>query len=239
MRDSRLRGSPETNETPMPQSVLILGFNLFPPLSAIVFGWSAFTLVLLYWIENLILGVVNVAKLIVIGVPSGKRGLVMTFTLVLFFILHYGLFCTIHGVILWALFDDRGTTDVGPFNLASQLRARLELDPVLFWNAVLLAVFHLLSFVIYWLGRAAWRETGLLVQTYAPYGRIVVVHVAIMVAGLPVILLGQPLIAVVFLALVKTVMETSVARLTDLLGEGSLLPWFAERARDWTERPHR
>src|SRR6185295_12160698 len=34
--------------TAMPQSVLILGFNLFPALSAIVFGWSAFTLMLLY-----------------------------------------------------------------------------------------------------------------------------------------------------------------------------------------------
>jgi hypothetical protein len=33
--------------TAMPQSVLILGFNLFPALSAILFGWSAFTLMLL------------------------------------------------------------------------------------------------------------------------------------------------------------------------------------------------
>jgi hypothetical protein len=56
----------------MPQSVLIAGFNLFPALSAIVFGGSAFTLVLLYWIENLILGVVNVVKLIIIGAAGGK-----------------------------------------------------------------------------------------------------------------------------------------------------------------------
>jgi len=223
--------------TSMPQSVLISGFNLFPALSAIVFGWSAFTLVLLYWIENLILGVVNVVKLIVIGAAGGKRGLVLTLTLVPFFILHYGLFCTIHGVILWSLFDDRGTTDVGPFNLASQVLARLDLDPVLFWNAMLLAVFHLLSFLIYWVARAGWRETDLLVQTYAPYGRVVVVHLAIIVAGLPVVLLGQPLIAVVFLALVKTAVETGIARATDLMGEGSLGARLAERARGWTERP--
>ncbi len=221
----------------MPRSILILGFNLFPALSAIVFGWSAFTLILLYWIENLILGGLNELKIIICGAAGGRQGLISALSLAPFFVVHYGLFSAIHGVILFSLFDDRGATDVDLFNLVPQVAARLETDPMLFWNAVLLAVFHLLSFLIYWVAPAAWRGTDPLVQTFAPYGRIVVVHLTIMIAALPVVLLGNPLIAVVLLALVKTAMETGLAYVTDLAGgEGSLAARLAE-ARHGRKRP--
>jgi hypothetical protein len=58
----------------VPRSILILGFNLFPALSAIIFGWSAFTLILLYWIENLIFGGLNELKIMICGAAGGRQG---------------------------------------------------------------------------------------------------------------------------------------------------------------------
>lgn len=42
-------------------------FQSVSGVEAIVFGWNAFTLILLYWIENLIIGGINVLKIIVFG----------------------------------------------------------------------------------------------------------------------------------------------------------------------------
>ena len=78
------------------------------------------------------------------------------------------------------------------------------------WNAALLAVYHFFSFLIFWVGKGNWRGSEPFAQMFEPYSRIAVVHLTILIAGVPVTLLGQPLAAVMILALIKTAMEMGV-----------------------------
>jgi hypothetical protein len=219
-----------------PQLISLLVLNLLPIASAALFGWSAFTLILLYWFENLILGSINIAKIVVAGFANGKPATTTMLTLVPFFLFHYGLFCIIHGFLIWDLFGPPGGPDVGPLELPAAAWAQLQNDPLLFWNTVLLAVMHTGNFLIYWVAQRAWRGTDAYVQVFAPYGRVAVVHLALMLAAVPVALLGQPLIAVVLLAVLKTGLETNVAQIVATLAGDALGSQIREKVEAWEGR---
>ncbi len=195
----------------IPEPLLALVFNLAPALSVWLFGWSAFALILLYWTENLVIGVINLFKVGICGLAQGKRGIGLTVALAPFFVFHYGLFLAIHAVIIWSLFGG-GSADIGLADLPQRIWTTIRSDPFLFSNALLLAAFQVASFLLTWVAARAWRGTDPYAQTFAPYGRIAVVHLTILLAAVPVALFGQPLIAVVCLALLKTGLETGVAQ---------------------------
>ena len=204
------------------QIILTLLFNLVPASSVVVFGWSAFTLLLLYWLENVIAGAVNAIKIAISGFTSGKENARATVGLIPFFIFHYGIFCVIHGLLIWELFGDASAAavpDDGLSSLPLLVMTRLKTDTFFFWNAIALTIFQILTFLIYWLANSSWKTADPYSQTFAPYGRVVVVHVTIILAGVPVALLGQPLIAVVILAMIKTILEVGVGRFSDAIVE--------------------
>jgi hypothetical protein len=209
-------------------SVLLI--NLLPAFSVVVFGWSAFTLVLLYWFENVIIGVLNAVKILVVGFTSGRGGTLFALALTPFFVFHYGLFCLVHGIFIFVLFGPgfAGGSPSDPDDPMGYVLARLHSDRVLFWNLVALLSFHLFNFVRYWIGDKRWRLADPITQMFAPYPRIVVVHLTILIAGIPVLLLGQPVLAVLCLALFKTGLETGRMHLFDAFAEN---PALAEKMR--------
>jgi hypothetical protein len=220
------------------QIILTLLFNLVPASSVVVFGWSAFTLLLLYWLENVIVGVINAVKIAIAGLSGGKENARATIGMIPFFIFHYGIFCVIHGLLIWELFGDASAATVpedGLFSLPFLVMTRLKTDTFFFWNAIALAIFQILTFLIYWLANGSWKTADPCSQTFAPYGRVVVVHVTIILAGVPVALLGQPLIAVVILALIKTVMEVGVVRFSDAIAE--VREKLADQAHEDMKKP--
>ena len=77
--------------------VLVLA-NLVPLFGVLLFDWQVFDIVLLYWVENVVIGLVNVVRMLICG-P------VRRYPLVAFFILHYGIFCFAHLQALTTLFD--------------------------------------------------------------------------------------------------------------------------------------
>jgi len=86
----------------------------------------------------------------------------------------------------------------------------IRTDPFLFWNAVSLAAFQVANFLLYWVAASGWRGVDVQAQTFAPYGRVAVVHLTILLAAVPVTVIGEPLIAVVCLALLKTALEVGL-----------------------------
>lgn len=101
--------------TPLISTLVV---NLIPALCVVAFGWSAFTLVLLYWIENLIIGGFNVVKILIVGFTCGRAGTLGALALTPFFIFHYGLFCFVHGLFIFTMFSVGLDGDPPPaFNL--------------------------------------------------------------------------------------------------------------------------
>jgi uncharacterized protein DUF6498 len=76
-------------------------------------GWTVFPLVLVYWLENVVVGGFNVAKLVV-AKPSEPVFWGAKLFLVPFFIVHFGGFTYVHGALLIALF---GPKETQPFDL--------------------------------------------------------------------------------------------------------------------------
>lgn len=91
----------------------------------LVLGWSVFVVIALFWFENVIIGVFNVAKMLTSGARMGGYGLIAALALATFFTMHYGMFTVGHGVFVVSLF---GQTELGgsPSGLFAPLGRMLD-----------------------------------------------------------------------------------------------------------------
>ncbi|MEM7698052.1 MAG: DUF6498-containing protein, partial [Verrucomicrobiota bacterium] len=149
--------------------VLVLA-NLIPLYGVFAWEWRVFDIVLVYWIENLIVGLFNVARILFArapaGAPGGPRG-----CLAPFFVVHYGIFCTVHGVFVFTLLGGGSS----PSDIEQEL-----VSGWLGLSVAALFISHLVSFVFNFLIRGEGRDRAPAQQMFAPYGRIVVLHLAIL-----------------------------------------------------------
>jgi hypothetical protein len=73
-------------------------------------GWSPFVVMLLFWFENVVIGVLHVVRMVVTGARHGTANLLGSVFMSVFFTLHYGVFTAVHGMFVLLLF---GGADVG------------------------------------------------------------------------------------------------------------------------------
>jgi hypothetical protein len=183
--------------------------NAVPVIGVLFWGWNAGILMLLYWLENVVIGLFNAARMIAAGAANGVGGLLACLFVVPFFAFHYGMFCLVHGVFVWTMFG-AGFKNVAMLNdlpdlprfIATLLSAEPGLKPgaasIVIWQAVMFGLF---------LFRREYRETDPMTQMSEPYGRIVVLHITIIAGGFVVLALGQPWIGVLILALLKAAFD--------------------------------
>jgi len=185
--------------------------NLMPIAGIVLFGWSAFVLMLLYWLENVIIGVFTLARMLVGSFLRSPVTAIGAVPLGAFFVFHYGLFCFVHGIFVWTLFAPAGTDGAigDPFDFPASVATALG-NPDIFWGFVFLAAAHGVMFLL-WTISGAWRDTHALNDFASPYARIVVLHVTLIFAGLPVLLLGEPMAGILILALIKMGLEVQQA----------------------------
>jgi len=196
----------------LPLLALILA-NLVPLAGVLFLHWDVGAIVVLYWMENLIIGLYTLLKMLVSG---GRSAL----GLMLFFCLHYGGFCAIHGVFVLELtrFAGEISTELptaswpGPLVLIQKLlyfgQQLLDAAPQEFtWACIALLLSHGVSFVVLFIGQGEYRHTTVNALMSAPYKRIAVLHIAVIAGGFLVVTLGQPLGLLVALVALKTAMD--------------------------------
>jgi hypothetical protein len=95
-----------------PSTLILLGANLLPLAGVLFWGWDAFVLLALYWLETAIIGfwmLVRIATAAPESLSAFKSGEAQTIPsragLTLFFIVHAGMFMGVHFVFLWTLFS--------------------------------------------------------------------------------------------------------------------------------------
>ena len=191
--------------------VAVVAANLFPIASVLLFGWDAGILLLLYWGENLVTGAFTVIKLAMTCLARGRLGAVMGAVMVPFFILHYGLFCFVHGVFVVVIggMGGEGRLVGAPsafalFDLVSEL---VKSEPGFGWSLAAIAGLHGYSFIVDWLLPGRFRKVEPTAQMAEPYGRIVVLHLTLIFGAVPVALMGSPVWALVVLAALKTALD--------------------------------
>ncbi|HET7269648.1 MAG TPA: DUF6498-containing protein [Rubrobacter sp.] len=88
-------------------ALFLIAVNTVPLVGVLLFDWSLFSIVFLYWIENGIVGFFNVLKIAwarksvssesrftINGRPARKASKAF---IIPFFIVHYGMFWVVHG----------------------------------------------------------------------------------------------------------------------------------------------
>jgi len=172
---------------PVISSAALILANCLPIIGVLFFDWDAPTILILYWIENLIIGAFNVLRMAVVPVHGENAGCAKGF-LISFFLMHYGLFCMVHGFFVVAivsfLFLAKGGTlplDTSPFDFWPMLWYLTARSGSVFPLAVTgLIISHGLSFGLNYLGRGEYRTANIGLLLFSPYGRIVVLHLTIL-----------------------------------------------------------
>jgi hypothetical protein len=184
----------------MTPSLVALAIANALPLAGVLFlGWTVFPLVLLYWLENLVVGGFTVAKLLLAQPRQPMHWLGKAF-LVPFFLVHFGGFTYVHGMLVVAFFGPKGTQ---PFDLLTAVPAAIRANQ-LGWALLSLVASHGLSFYWNYLKSGEYQRASLNALMAQPYGRVIILHLTVLFGGWVVMLLGSPLFALVVLVALKT-----------------------------------
>jgi len=182
-----------------PSLLALLLANAVPVIGVLFLGWTVFPLLLLYWLENVIVGGFNVAKML-LARPAEPIYWAGKLFLIPFFIVHFGGFTFVHGVLLVAFFGPKG---LQPFDLLTAVPAAIRTNQ-LGWGLLSLVASHGFSFFWNYLKNGEYQRASLQTLMGQPYGRIVVLHLTVLFGGWVVMLLGSPLFALVVLVALKT-----------------------------------
>ncbi len=189
---------------PAPASRLALAglvfANLVPLFGVLLLGWRVGDIMLLYWAESVIIGLVNIAKLLVIGRWAASF-------YVPFFTAHYGAFMAGHLLFVYQFFV-RGAERGGDAPLNEVGATLMSL-----WPALLgLAASHLLSFWQNFIGRGEYTRTKLATQMHAPYQRVFIMQFTIIIGGMLSLAVGSTVPALVLLIALKIALDVYAHR---------------------------
>lgn len=204
---------------------LLVITNLIPLGGVLWLGWSLMLILALYWAENGIVGVINVLKILtaqgtttgpsaarwsVNGRPAASLTRLGTAG---FFTIHYGLFWIVHGIFVFtfipAMTGLGGFGGFGPgfmfLTVPGAPATSAGVDASVFaFGVVGLAISHGVSFWLNYLGRGEYRTLSPADVMIQPYGRLVIMHLTIILGAFVSIFLGTPLGSLIVLVVLKT-----------------------------------
>jgi hypothetical protein len=196
---------------------VLIFINLLPILGVLYLGWSLILILGLYWLENGVIGVLNVPKILLaqgtapttiqMSVNGRPVNQLSRTGLAGFFLIHYGIFWVVHGLFVFAFVP---TIVAGPFVVGSGITnlpaTDLPIGAFIFGGTVM-AISHLTSFIVNYLGRAEYRSWSPAQLMTEPYRRLVILHMTIIGGAFISAYLGVPIGSLIVLVLLKTVMD--------------------------------
>lgn len=185
-----------------PSVIALILANLVPIFGVVFLHWEVFPLMFLFWSENVIIGVFNVLKMLTANPSLPVEWIVKVF-MVPFFCVHYGMFTFVHGIFVVELFG--GVKSHGFPNAATFWQVMQENQ--LGWAVLGLAVSRGVSFVTNYIGKGEYQRASLQQLMSQPYGRIVVMHLAILFGGFVMMGLHSPMVGLVLLVVLKIFLD--------------------------------
>jgi hypothetical protein len=192
--------------------IALIVANLIPLAGVLFLGWSVWQILIIYWLENGIAGLFNILKM---QKAEGDDALTVTYTingrsaagqskaaLIPFFCIHYGIFWAVHGVFVFTLpvFGAAATGGESSFGTTP--------DPFVLGVAVVaLFVSHGLSYLFNFIGGGEYKRVSPAAQMFKPYGRLVVLHVTIIIGAIAISITGAAIAALAVLVLLKIALD--------------------------------
>lgn len=189
-----------------PSAIITLILANLVPLAGVLFlNWSAFSIVLLYWLESLIIGFWNVLKMakaqgrskdgqrphIIVNkekVYANARPLI-----IVFFLIHYGIFMMGHGFFIVIFMSILDQSSIDPLGILA--------------GFVSLFVSHGISFLGNYIGNKEYERVSINQQMMKPYGRVFIMQFVIVFGSFLAITTQSPQIFVAFLVVLKIIAD--------------------------------
>ena len=193
-----------TAELTQPSVVTLLIANILPLFGVLLLGWQIFPLLVLFWLENVIVGFFNVFKMLVASPTEPAKWAAKVF-MIPFFCFHYGIFTLVHGIFVFVMFG--GILTDSPDFPTPAVVAQVFGDFQIGWVALALFISHLVSFIFNYIGKGEYKKVNLNNLMGEPYGRVVILHVTIVLGGFLIAFFGSPVFALILLIVLKTVID--------------------------------
>lgn len=185
-----------------PLTTLIV-FNLLAIILALIFRWRTFDLVLIFWTENLVIGIFNVVKIISLTRKApGKAG--CTIFLIPFFLVHYFGFCLGHGLFIALVLSPEKITAPGLFGPILEI----TFTWAFVYGFIAMLISHWISFKKDFINKKEYLNTKGENLMTDPYRRIFVIQ--FLIGGLALIILKNSVdsfLAVLLVVLVKMIFD--------------------------------
>jgi len=173
---------------------IVIITNLIPIYGVLFSKWNIFSILFLYWAESAIIGFFNflMVRKIKMLIPVGKDSPFKSvrYLSISMFIGPYSLFMLVHGLLILLIFR--------PFYISF-----LET----FVAFLFLVLNHAFSYAVDFLWNQGYRKVAFDKQLFFPFRRLLVMHITVFFGGLLVKFIGIPLIALVFLVVLKIFVE--------------------------------
>ena len=187
-----------------PSVIALVLANLVPAFGVLFLHWEVFPLMFLFWSENVIIGVLNVLKMLTAN-PESPVSWAGKLFIIPFFCVHYGMFTFVHGIFVIGLFGGGFKPGAGFPTLVTFWRTAHE--NYLGWAILGLALSRGISFVTNYLVSGEYKRASLPQLMQQPYGRIVVLHLAILGGGFLVMALHSPELGLLLLVALKIALD--------------------------------
>jgi hypothetical protein len=174
------------------------------------FGWPTFTVLALYWLENVVTGGFTALRILAAGSKTERYGESLAVTA--FFGVHYGLFCAVHGIFVATLFGGMRSMSsmIDPLFL---MVGRVAGDRI---GLLVVAAMVVAAALDAWRSMAAVDADDARAVRHImaePYGRIVVLHLVLLAGGFLMVALQLPSLAALLLVAFKLVHDLRLLRL--------------------------
>jgi hypothetical protein len=182
-------------------AVALVAANLVPLGGVLFFGWDLGEIMVLYWVESGVIAFYTVLKIAIVG----KLAALVAAP---FFVGHFGGFMSGHFLLIYAFFL-RGNNAGWMPGAAAELQSIF----VPIWASIVaLFISHGVSFYTNFIGDRDYEGATVSALMTAPYHRVMLMHLTLIVGGWIVLLIGMPIGALVVLVLLKTAVDLQAHR---------------------------
>jgi Family of unknown function (DUF6498) len=183
--------------------------NLIPLAGVVYFHWSLFEVLLLFWLDSVVIGVLSAARSRLAhlerGFPSGRPTPEWRTRYVAKGLFAFFFFTTMHGIFLILLFGTLELRELGNrWMSVGEYVAQVMLKPEIAVAVLATVASRGFDFYINYLRPRAYETAYVSDQMGAAFGRVVVLQLVIIFGGLLIVWLRTPVAALVLLVLLKT-----------------------------------
>jgi len=184
-------------------SLILLFANLLPIIAVLKLDWKVYDILFLYWIETILIGLLNVIRIALINREKVTLGYhLWKIAFAPFFIGHFGLFCLGLGLVLQLIFGKENIEICNPLLfLFRDESARL------FWP---LMISHLFSFFWIYVALGEFRKSTITKRMVLPYLRVIPINIVFILAALGCLYLSSPRWALMTMVGLKTLTDLIV-----------------------------